>query len=79
MREVVIAGVTKGLISFCEEVTWEATHFYVRQRLSVRITAFERPSNLRNSLVKGAFRRFDHDHFFVETPEGVTDAGRVQL
>ena len=28
-REVAIAGVTKGLISLGEEVTWEATHFYV--------------------------------------------------
>jgi ligand-binding SRPBCC domain-containing protein len=56
-REVAIAGVTKGLIHFGEEVTWEAIHFGVRQRLTTRITAFRRPTHFRDSQVKGAFPR----------------------
>lgn len=62
--EKAIAGITSGLIGMDEEVTWEATHFFVRQHLTSRITAFQRPSYFRDSQVRGAFRRFDHDHFF---------------
>lgn len=64
--EKVVAGVTKGLINFNETVTWEATHFGVRQRLTSKITRFDRPRYFRDSMVAGAFKRFDHDHFFEE-------------
>jgi ligand-binding SRPBCC domain-containing protein len=62
--ERAVAGVTSGLLSLGEEVTWSARHFGVRQKLTTRITAFERPAHFRDSMVSGAFRRFDHDHFF---------------
>ena len=71
-REVAVAGVTKGLIEMGEEVTWKATHFGVRQRLTSRITAFTRPYHFRDSQVRGAFRRFDHDHYFQSIPGGAT-------
>lgn len=64
--EKAVSGVTSGLISSGEEVTWEATHFGIRQRLTSRITSFDRPHHFRDSQVRGAFRRFDHDHFFTE-------------
>ena len=63
-REKAVAGVTEGLISQGETVTWEATHFGIRQKLTSKITAFDRPRHFRDSLVSGAFARFDHDHFF---------------
>ncbi len=63
-KEKAISGVTKGLIEMGESVTWEATHFGIKQKLTSKITAFERPKHFRDSMVKGAFRRFDHDHFF---------------
>jgi ligand-binding SRPBCC domain-containing protein len=69
--ERAVGGVTKGLIGAHEEVTWEAKHFGVRQRLTSRITVFDRPRHFRDSQVAGAFQRFDHDHFF-ETDAGVT-------
>ena len=53
-----------------EEVTWSAKHFGVRQLLTSRITAFDRPRSFRDSLVRGAFARFDHDHIFEPTPAG---------
>ena len=71
-EEIAVAGVTTGLIGLGEEVTWEATHFGVRQRLTTRITAFSRPSHFRDSQVRGAFRRFDHDHYFTALDSGVT-------
>lgn len=68
--EEAVAGVTSGLIGLDQEVTWRARHFGVRQQLTTRITAFERPSHFRDSMVRGAFRRFDHDHYFKTTPAG---------
>jgi ligand-binding SRPBCC domain-containing protein len=70
-NEKAVAGVTSGLIDLGQEVTWEATHLGFRQRLTSRITAFDRPDHFRDSQVRGPFRRFDHDHYFF-TESGVT-------
>jgi ligand-binding SRPBCC domain-containing protein len=70
-QEQAVAGVTSGLIGPGEEVTWEATHFGIRQRLTSRITMYDRPRHFRDSQVRGAFRRFDHDHYFTPAkPDG---------
>ncbi len=71
-EERAVAGVTRGLISLGQSVTWEATHFGVRQRLTSRITAFQRPVHFRDSMIDGAFRRFDHDHWFEPDPRSGT-------
>jgi ligand-binding SRPBCC domain-containing protein len=63
-NERAVGGVTHGLMELGQEVTWEATHFGVRQRLTSRITAYDRPRSFRDSQVRGAFLRFDHDHLF---------------
>ena len=64
--ERAVAGVTRGLMSLGQEVTWRARHFGIWQRLTSRITAFDPPAHFRDSLVRGAFRHFDHDHFFSQ-------------
>lgn len=69
--ERAVAGVTGGRIGPNQEVTWEAKHFGVRQRLTSRITQFDPPHMFRDSQVRGAFRRFDHDHVF-ERGDGAT-------
>lgn len=69
-NERAIAGKTQGLIELGETVTWEATHFLVRQRLTVRVTYFNRPKFFRDSMVSGAFSRFDHDHKFETCKDG---------
>jgi ligand-binding SRPBCC domain-containing protein len=71
-KEKAIAGKTSGLIEEGEEVTWEAVHFGVRQRLTSRIVTMKRPTYFRDSMVAGAFKRFDHDHFFESVPGGRT-------
>jgi len=67
--ERAIAGVTSGLMGLGNEVTWRARHLGIWQHLTSRITAFERPRHFRDSMVRGAFRRFDHDHFFAQQGE----------
>ena len=65
-QERAVEGVTSGLLNLNDQVTWEAIHFGVRQRLTSRIVAFNRPHHFRDSQVRGPFRRFDHDHFFQQ-------------
>jgi ligand-binding SRPBCC domain-containing protein len=69
-NERAVAGVTSGLISLNDTVTWEATHFFVRQRLTVEIVAYDRPRHFRDSMLHGAFEHFDHDHYFEATQTG---------
>jgi ligand-binding SRPBCC domain-containing protein len=69
-RERAVGGVTSGLLGPGDEVTWEATHFGVRQRLSSRITEFDPPSRFVDEMVRGAFRRFRHEHQFLRVDGG---------
>jgi ligand-binding SRPBCC domain-containing protein len=65
-NEEAIEGKTSGLINLGETVTWRAKHFGISQKLSVEITKFNRPYNFRDTMIKGAFKRFDHDHIFEQ-------------
>ena len=69
--ETAIAGKTSGLISLNESVIWRAKHFGITQKLTAKITQYNRPHHFRDSMISGAFARFDHDHFF-ETAAGKT-------
>jgi ligand-binding SRPBCC domain-containing protein len=69
-RERAVGGVTSGLLGPGDEVTWQATHFGVRQRLTSRITEFDRPSRFVDEMVRGAFRRFRHEHQFLAVDGG---------
>lgn len=69
-NEEAIAGRTSGLINLDETVTWRAKHLGVRQTLTSKITAFERPFHFRDSMQRGIFKRIDHDHFFEEIAGG---------
>src|SRR5262249_46737256 len=70
--ERAVGGVTRGLIGGGQEVTWEARHFGVRQRFTSRITAFAAPRHFQDTMVRGAFRHFAHDHLFDEDGDGAT-------
>lgn len=70
--EEAIGGRTGGLIDLNETVTWRATHLGVRQTLTSKITQFDRPFHFRDSMVRGIFKRIDHDHFFEEIADGKT-------
>jgi hypothetical protein len=40
-KEKAVGGVTGGLIEYGQSVTWEATHFGIKQRLTAKITEME--------------------------------------
>jgi ligand-binding SRPBCC domain-containing protein len=67
-RERAVGGRTSGLIEMGETVTWEARHLWVTQRLSVRITSFDRPHLFSDEMISGAFASMRHTHRFF--PDG---------
>lgn len=52
------------LIGYGEMVTFEATHFLVRQRLTSKVVAFEPPYMFTDQMQQGAFRSMIHIHEF---------------
>jgi ligand-binding SRPBCC domain-containing protein len=70
---VTAGAVTTGLIGLGERVTWRARHFGVRQRLTSEITAMEDPRYFQDTMLSGAFRFMQHDHFFRVMEDGRTE------
>ena len=63
-NERAVAGRTSGLFELDETVTWEAKHFGVKQLLTVKMTAFDRPNFFEDKLIKGSFKSMTHRHSF---------------
>jgi len=69
-REEAIAGKTTGLMEMGDSVTWRAKHFGVWQKLTSRITAFDRPHSFIDEMEKGIFKSFRHTHRFTSVKNG---------
>jgi ligand-binding SRPBCC domain-containing protein len=70
--EEAVGGRTSGLIGLGETVTWRARHFGVRQHLTSRISALDRPRYFQDTMVRGAFAWMVHNHYFDAAPDGGT-------
>jgi len=68
--ERAIAGVTHGLMGLGDTVTWEARHFGVVQRMTVRIDRFDRPHEFEDARIGGALRSMRHVHHFRPHADG---------
>jgi ligand-binding SRPBCC domain-containing protein len=69
-NEKAVAGRTGGLIEKGEYVTWEATHFFIRQRMTVKIVEMKRPVYFKDEMVSGPFRSMNHRHEFMPVSNG---------
>ena len=69
-NETAIDGKTSGLIEIGEFVTWRAKHFGIYQKLTSKITEYDRPTFFVDEMVKGAFKSFRHEHHFEHTQDG---------
>ena len=78
-QERAVAGVTHGLVGMGDQVTWEARHFGIKQRLKVKVTGFERPARFQDSMVAGAFKCMKHDHEFIGQPPGTLMVDRFEF
>ena len=57
-------GGERGVLGPGDEVTFEATHFGVRQRLTARITLVDPPFAFEDTMIRGFFRLLWHWHEF---------------
>lgn len=71
-REKAVAGITEGMIGMGESVTFEATHFLVRQRLTSSIVHMQKPYVFVDRMQRGAFKSMTHTHEFREMGGGIT-------
>ena len=69
--ERAVGGVVDGKIGIGQSVTFEGTHFGMRQRLTVKVVEFERPRLFVDEMTEGNFKTFKHIHEFTEN-NGVT-------
>lgn len=59
-KEKAVGGVTQGLLEKGDTVTWEATHFGIKQRLTAKVTHMEKPKVFVDTMVKGAFNSYTY-------------------
>ena len=68
--ERAVAGVVEGKIGLGQTVTFEGTHFGMKQRMTVEVVEFDRPTLFVDEMTEGRFRRFKHIHEFGESSNG---------
>ena len=56
-----------------QRVTWRAKHLGVWQNLTSEITAMDPPAYFQDTMLQGAFRFMQHDHFFRLLSPGQTE------
>ena len=71
--EQAVGGVTTGLIGPDQFVRWRAKHLGFRQHLTSKITAFDSPHYFQDTMLEGAFKFMQHDHFFSAPSDAETE------
>jgi ligand-binding SRPBCC domain-containing protein len=70
--EGAIAGVTTGVMTLGDSVTWQARHLGIPFRMTSAITEYERPVRFVDEQQRGPFRRWWHQQTFTALPDGRT-------
>ena len=65
-KQIAIGGITFGLMERGDFVTWETTHFGMKQKLTSKIIEMVKPYRFTDAMVHGAFHSFTHTHEFIE-------------
>jgi ligand-binding SRPBCC domain-containing protein len=66
--ERAVGGMTTGRLKAGDAVTWEASHFGLPWRMTVRITDYRRPHGFTDEQISGPFGRWCHEHSFAPNP-----------
>ncbi len=70
-NEEAAAGKTSGLMNLNETVTWRATHIFIRQNLTTKITALQSPIYFVDEQLNGIFKSLRHQHIFTQDGDKV--------
>ncbi|MGQ5262829.1 SRPBCC family protein [Micromonospora sp. ZYX-F-536] len=73
--ERAVGGVTTGRLTSGDAVTWEARHFGLPWRMTVRITDYRQPHGFTDEQIRGPFGRWRHEHSF--TPNRVDSSATL--
>ncbi|MFG3708475.1 SRPBCC family protein [Micromonospora sp. NPDC047670] len=66
--ERAVGGLTTGRLKAGDAVTWQARHFGLPWRMTVRITDYRRPHGFTDEQISGPFGRWRHEHSFTPDP-----------
>lgn len=61
-----VAGRTSGLVLAGDQITWRGWKFGLPTLHESRITEYQAPAFFQDTMVRGRFERFQHDHLFTE-------------
>jgi len=64
-----IEGKTSGMISGDDKLLWAGWKFGLPQMHESVITQYRRPEFFQDTMGRGRFKRFQHDHYFYEMDE----------
>lgn len=70
INEKVFTGKKSGKIALGEIVTFEEKYFGLTQKLTVKVTEFEKPFRFTDEMIEGNFKSFKHIHEFVSENGG---------
>lgn len=57
---------TSGLVEGGDRLMWKGWAFGLPHRHETVISKYERPNFFQDTMARGRFKRFEHDHFFTE-------------
>ena len=61
-----VSGKTTGLIEAEDQLVWRGWKFGLPQVHETHITAYDRPNHFQDTMGRGRFKRFQHDHEFSQ-------------
>ena len=64
-----IEGKTSGLLAVDDRLLWAGWKFGVPQMHESLISQYERPAFFQDTMERGRFKRYQHDHYFYEMDE----------
>jgi ligand-binding SRPBCC domain-containing protein len=66
----IAGGVRHGRMHLGDHVTWSASQFGVRWRMTSKIVEYQRPRTFTDEMQRGPFGRWRHQHIFEKTDFG---------
>jgi ligand-binding SRPBCC domain-containing protein len=64
-----IEGKTSGMIEADDKLLWAGWKFGLPQMHESVVTRYERPAFFQDTMARGRFKRYQHDHYFYEMDE----------
>jgi len=64
-----LEGKTSGMLVADDRLVWAGWKFGFPQMHEIYITRYERPAFFQDTMGRGRFKRYQHDHYFYEMDE----------